>query len=389
MKIVIDATLLAHGHRAGRRHSKNLIETLVRIDQKNSYNLLYIDRHSQRHRYADLPVNGIVNEHIVYFPERVMRAAWQHLALPKAEWLLGEFDIFYATDLYFPPTKNAIVLGSVRGIAYYAIEDKLSPQKIYVLKKGLGYTLKHADYLLAVSQKTKEELINHLGVDEDRVYVVTHGVDPKFKRLEEREVLQERLTLRLGFKPPYILYIGTIGHHKNIMGILKAYSIVYDRGYDIPIVLAGPKGSAWEEAVEWTSNKGLEKYIHFIGPVGQDNDEMTALYNGASLFVFPSFYEGWTAPPLEAMACGVPVITSDCSSLPETVESAAIKIDPHDHEALAFEIERVISDKNLQIELINKGLQHVSTHTWEGASKKFIETFNDIKHRGPWIGKRL
>jgi glycosyltransferase involved in cell wall biosynthesis len=389
MKIVIDATMLAHGHRAGRRHSKNLIETIVRIDQKNSYDLLYIDRHGQNHRYADLPANGIVNEHIISLPERLVRAAWQNFYLPKAEWHFGEFDIFYATDLFFPPTKNAKVLGSVRGIAYYVIKDKLNHKTISAMNQGLKYTLKHADYLLAVSQKTKQELIEYLGIEEDRIYVVSHGVDPKFKRLKKRELLFDRLSTKLGFRSPYVLYVGTIGHHKNIMGILKAYSICNDHGVDLPLVMAGPEGSAWEEANKWVIKKGLDKSVHFIGPVDQDKNEMTDLYNGASLFVFPSFYEGWTAPPIEAMACGVPVITSDCSSLPETVGDAAIKVNPNNSESIAFEIERVLSDEALRFELIKKGFDHARKHTWEKAANKFIELFDDIYQRGPWIEKRL
>jgi glycosyltransferase involved in cell wall biosynthesis len=388
MKIVIDATMIAHGSRAGRRHSKNLVESLIRIDHKNSYNLLYIDRHRQRHRYADLPANRMVGEHYISLPERLIRAAWQHFGLPKIEWHLGEFDLFYATDLFFPPTKNALVLGSVRGIAYHVIEDKLNHQAVDAMKKGLSYTLQNADYLLAVSQKTKEELINYLSIAENRIYVISHGVDPKFKRLKNCEILFDRLSTKLGFRPPYILYVGTIGHHKNIMGILEAYSICYDHGIDIPLVMVGPHGSAWEEANTWVSKKGIEKYVRFIGPVNQDNDEMTELYNGACLFVFPSYYEGWTAPPMEAMACGVPVITSDCSSLPETVGDAAIKVNPNNFESLAYEIERVLSDEALRIELIKKGFDHARKHTWEKAANKFIELFDDIYQRGPCIEKR-
>ena len=100
--------------------------------------------------------------------------------------------------------------------------------------------------------------------------------------------------------------------------------------------------------------------------------------------MFPSFYEGWTSPPLEAMACGTPVITSNCSSLPETVGNAAVLVDPNNSEVLAYEMERVLSNKKLQLELIKKGLAHVSSHTWEKAGQKMIEIFNDVMARGPW-----
>ncbi|MCK4795021.1 MAG: glycosyltransferase, partial [Desulfobacteraceae bacterium] len=178
MKIAIDATPVAHGNRAIRRNSKNLIETIIRTDPANDYRLLYIDWRRQRRRYVSLPDSRRVKEFIVPMPGRFLRPSWQYLNLPKSEWFIGAFDIFYATDLYFPPSSHGLVLGSVRGIAYYMIEDKLDPREVNLLKKGLAYTLRHADYLLAVSNKTREDLIERLGILDDRIYVVSHGVDP-------------------------------------------------------------------------------------------------------------------------------------------------------------------------------------------------------------------
>ena len=145
-----------------------------------------------------------------------------------------------------------------------------------------------------------------------------------------------------------------------------------------------PDSSAWKNANKWIRTKGLDKYIHLIGSIDQDNHEMTDLYNGASIFVFPSFYEGWTAPPLEAMACGTPVITSNCSSLPETVKDAAIKVFPNKIEELAYRMENLLSNESLRKHFIKKGLDHAASHTWENASKKMIEVFTDMKLRGPW-----
>jgi glycosyltransferase involved in cell wall biosynthesis len=121
--------------------------------------------------------------------------------------------------------------------------------------------------------------------------------------------------------------------------------------------------------------------------VDQAGDNLLNLYNGADLFVFPSFYEGWTSPPLEAMACGTPVITSNCSSLPETVGNAAIQVDPDNPQALAHHIEKVLSDDTLRKHLVKVGLNHVSSHTWEKAAKKLMEVFANVRARGPWRGK--
>jgi glycosyltransferase involved in cell wall biosynthesis len=170
--------------------------------------------------------------------------------------------------------------------------------------------------------------------------------------------------------------------HKNIMGILSAYhKLFHEISHDL--VLAGPPDSAWDSAKRFVYDSGLSENVHFIGHVNK-TDDLSDIYNGADLFVFPTFYEGWTSPPLEAMACGTPVITSNCSSIPETVGNAAILIDPDDTEALAHEMKMVLSNKELQIELIGKGLAHVSSHTWEKAAQKMVEVFSDVMARGPW-----
>jgi len=388
MKIAIDATPVIHGSRAIRRHSKNLIETMIRRDSINAYKLLYVDWRRQHKRYVSLSENRSVREHVIPVPSRLLSLTWQKFSLPKAEWFVGEFDIFYATDLYFPPPREGLVLGSVRGIAYHMIEGKLDPDEVTSLKKGLAYTLKHADYLLAVSSQTKKDLIEWLGIPADRICVVSHGVDPCFKRLQDHNALSRRLSEKWGFSFPYILYVGVIGHHKNIMGLLRAFSILRKNGFEILLVLAGPPGSAWEEVKTWIADKDFKNSVYLTGLIDQDNEELIDLYNGASLFVFPSFYEGWTSPPLEAMACGTPVITSNCSSLPETVADAAIKVDPNNTEELAYEMERVLSDKMLQSELIKKGFDHVALHTWEKAAAKLIQVFADIQKRGPWKRRR-
>jgi len=384
MKIAIDGTPIIHGRRAVCRHSKNLVKTLIKSYSAHEYKLFYLDRKRHHQRYIKLPDDRTAKEYIVSVPGRILKAGWKYLSLPKAEWFIGNFDIFYATDLFFPPSARGIVLGTAHGLAYYAIEEKLVQKEAASLKKGLAFTLKHADYLLAVSDQTRKELIQFLNVPEERIYVVNQGLDPHFRKLDDRSSLHRRLEKRFGISKSYILYVGVIGYHKNIIGILKSYEILRDHGVKLPLVLAGPPGSAWKEVQNWITKKGWENCLFIVGLLDQTNGELRDLYNGADLFVFPSFYEGWTSPPLEAMACGTPVITSNCSSLPDTVGNAAILIDPNNSEALASEIEGVLANKTLQSELIKKGLVHVRSHTWEKAAKKMIEVFADVLARGPW-----
>ena len=386
MKIAFDATSIVHGTRAICRHSKNFIKTMVNLYPDYEYKVFYMDRKSRYQRYVKLPNDRFVKEYIVSVPGKILIPGWKYLSLPKSEWFIGDFDIFYATDLFFPPSAHGIVLGTVHGLAYYAIEEKLVKKNTVSLKKGLDFTLKNADYLLAVSNKTREELIKFLNVPDERIYVVHHGLDPHFRILNDRTGLYRRLEKRFGIKESYILYVGVIGYHKNILGILKSYEILRDQGVKLPLVLAGPPGSAWQEVQNWKIKKGWENCLITVGLIGQNNGELRDLYNGASLFVFPSFYEGWTAPPLEAMACGIPVVTSNCSSIPETVGEAAIKVDPYNPNELADKIKNVFQNNLLKKSLIDRGLAHVKLHTWEKAVEKMNDVFIDIKHRGPWSG---
>ena len=300
--------------------------------------------------------------------------------------ILSGCDVLYVNEFYFPPTRKALTLATVHSLSYKVIPNKIPINLLHAFNQGLSYILKHADYLVAVSETTKKELIQYAGVDPERIYVVTHGIDKQFRQHASRQELRYRLENSYELIQPYILYVGAIGVHKNIMGILSAFETVSTTIIN-DLVLAGPPGSAWDTAKRFVVEKNLTDRVHFLGHV-YEMGKLVDLYNGADLFVFPSFYEGWTSPPLEAMACGTPVITSNCSSLPETVGNAAIQVDPDNLEELAHEMERVLGDKSLRNNLITKGMKHAASHTWEKAAAKLIDVFADIQARGPWKGLR-
>ncbi|GJL65835.1 MAG: hypothetical protein NPIRA05_08060 [Nitrospirales bacterium] len=387
MKIAIDATPVLNGRRAAKRHSKNLLDALFRLDTMNTYTLFYSDWRRRQPGDALFPKHSDIRENRVPIPGRFLHQLWRCFALPKAEWMLGDLDILYAPDLYFPPARRGVVLSTIRGLAYHIILNHVAADVASSLQQALRYTLKHADYLVAVSKTTRNELVEHLDISPERIFVVQHGVDSSFRQLADQGALAFRLAEKFGITSPYILYVGEIGRHKNVMGILRAYLRIREHGFSLPLIMAGPPGSGWEEARTWVANNGLDQHVYFLGHVDQDTGDLTDLYNGAVLFVFPSFYEGWTAPPLEAMACGTPVITSNCSSLPETVEDAAIQVDPYDIDEFAAQMERVLDDESLRQEMIEKGLKHVSSHTWEKAGRKLMNVFHDIHERGPWRRK--
>ena len=378
--IVIDVNPLVHGSRAVRRCLTCMVSELLNQNDDN-YNLLSFSNKSKTEKY--LPkVLFDAKKKVVPIQYRLLVPFWKNLSWPKIETIIPECDILYTNEFYFPPTKNALALATIHGLSYRIIPEKIQPQIVQSLNQDLSFVIKHADYLIAVSETTKKELISQVGIPPDRIYVVTHGVDKQFRKIDNLPDVWDRLKKNYALNRPYILYVGAIGMHKNIMGILSAYQKTFDKiSHDL--VLAGPPDSAWDSANRFVYDCGLSENVHFLGHVSK-TDDLSDIYNGADLFVFPSFYEGWTSPPLEAMACGTPVITSNCSSLPETVGNAAILIDPNNTGALAHEMKRVLSNKELQIELIEKGLVHVASHTWEKAAQNMVEVFADVMARGPW-----
>lgn len=379
-KIAMDMSPLVYGSRAVKRCTMCMAQELIK-DESIRFKLFYIDYKHQKNKYLS-PLNDRTEEHVFYMPYRVLIPLWRRFSWPTFERHFSECDALYTNEFYFPPTRKTTVLATVHGLAYKVIPGKIPLPVVASLSKGLSYVLRHADYLLAVSETTRKELVGYVGVDPGRVYVVTHGVDRRFRRRRDRQAAESRLKKTYGLNRPFILYVGAVGIHKNIKGILSAYESL-SRDIDRHLVLAGPPDSAWDSARRFVNEKGLSASVHFLGHV-HDTESLVDLYNCADLFVFPSFYEGWTSPPLEAMACGTPVITSNCSSLPETVGNAAITVDPDDIPALAREIKSVLCDRTLKNELMHRGLEHAAVHTWEKAARKLRDVFADVRSRGPW-----
>ena len=378
-KIAIDMNSVVHGSRAVSHCTACMVNELIKY-KDIEFNLFYFDYKRQTQKYLR-PLENHATEKVIPIPYRLLIPAWRRISWPYLEMISSGCDLLYTSEFYFPPAKNSLVLATIHGMAFRVIPEKIPSQIAQSLDKGLSFILKHADYLIAVSENTKKELVNHVGIAPERIYVVTHGVNKIFQRQANQQEVRSRLIASYNLDRPYILYVGAIGIHKNIMGILSAFRTLSNKTSH-HLVLAGPPDSAWNAALRFVAEHNMSDRVHFLGYVDQAGNNLVDLYNGAELFVFPSFSEGWTSPPLEAMACGTPVITSNCSSLPETVGNAAIQVDPDNLEELAHEMERVLGDKSLRNNLITMGMKHAASHTWKKAAAKLINVFADIQARG-------
>lgn len=207
---------------------------------------------------------------------------------------------------------------------------------------------KRADYFISVSESTEKEFLEFFSfIDSDNIRAIPLGIGSEFRTIEKRKV-KELLHQRFNISRPYILYVGGIELHKNIEGIVRGFSFLSNQYPDLDLILVGREKRPTVDTLELFAKLKFEKRIKIMEYISQDSDDLPTLYNGAECFVFPSFSEGWASPPLEAMACGTPVVTSNVSSLPETVGDAALLVNPKNYDEIGNALNKLLSDSELR-----------------------------------------
>jgi glycosyltransferase involved in cell wall biosynthesis len=382
MRILIDANPVIHGERAVQRNSRNLIDHLVRRGSDIEYVLFYYDWRGNRNPRITLPTGGIHREFVCRLPGQLLEWSWRHYSWPAVESLVGPVDLVYGTDLIFPPTRRSLTMSTFRGIVYITAPELTTPGHAEPLRRALDYAMRESDYFLAVSEQTKRDFMNYLNLPVDRIRVSPHGVDPRMHRVEDRELVRSVLKERFQLIKPYLLYVGALSHNKNILRLVEAFAMISTEFPDLTLALAGPFENAYDEAVRSAREKGLENRVRFLGPVSSEGDDINHLYNGAEVLIHPSLYEGWVAPPVEAMACGIPVVAANASSIPETCGGASLLVDPLNIGSIAQGIRDVLSDLQIRQSLIERGFRRVKECQWYDSAARLEGIFRELIQSG-------
>lgn len=236
-------------------------------------------------------------------------------------------------------------------------------------------SIKKADKIIAVSSATKGDLIDLFGTPEEKIKVIHNGIASIFKLLNLSNMEKEQKKKKYGFKR-LILFVGTIEPRKNLKTLIEAFDSFVENEPDLGLIVCGKKGWLCDGILNEISDHKMIRYLDYV-----PTQELVELYNLAEIFVYPSFYEGFGFPPLEAMACGTPVITSNTSSLPEVTGDAALLVDPADSRQIAEGITRLLNDKILRDDLIQKGLRRVKTFSWKKTAEETWKLYQEvIKH---------
>lgn len=376
MRIGIDARLLSYRRGMGTFVYHILLHLAV-LDQKSEY-LLYIDKEFEEFDLA-LPRNFILR-HLTW-PSYPL---WEQVGLPLAA-KHDDVDVLHCpanTGPLFLPVWIKSVL-TIHDVMYLLPYEVLPPSSSLYQRLGRLYrrwivpcTAKRANAIITDSNHSRQDILDLLQVPPERVSVIYGAPGHAFCPLPNQERI-EQAKQRYRIQSPFILALGGLDPRKNTARILQAFRNFRDRSKsDRQLVIVGLPESGQRLFSRIAMEMGIAEEGVFTGFVPEE--DLVALYNGADVFLYPSLYEGFGLPVLEAMACGTPVIASTAGSIPEIAGESALLIEPKDVEALASAIEQVITDQALRQELIARGLEHVKKFSWEKAARELLTVYERV-----------
>ena len=376
MRIGIDYTSAVRQRAGIGRYTRSLVGALAELDHSNNYVLFSAGRDLEARAW---PSNYKLRE--LPLTDRHMAIVWQRLRLPvPVELITGRLDVFHSPDFVLPPVRRARAALTVHDLSFMRCPECSSPQLLDYLMNAVPRSVSRADLLLADSVCTRQDLIELLRVPEDRIVVICPGVDPRFAPQPEGG-RAEAVLRRYGIRRPYILGLGTLQPRKNFPRLIRAYGDLKST-HHLPhqLVIGGGNGWLYEGIGETINELGLREDVLLPGFVA--DEDLPVLYSAAEVFAFPSLYEGFGIPVLEAMACGTPVVTSSTSSLPEVAGDAALLVPPEDTDALADALWRLLEDGALRDQLRSRGLERARLFTWRSAAQSLLCAFERITSNG-------
>lgn len=367
MRIAIDARKL-HDFGIGT-YIRNLLKYLALLDQDTEYLPLC--------RPQDAPAIAALGPNFHPLPESSKPySVAEQFSLP-ARLLTRRLDLFHEPHYVLPPLVPCRAVVTIHDCIHLMFPQYLPNRMAYAYARGsLWAAAKRAEGIFTVSETSKADILRYCDVPADRIVVVYNAIDDRFAVAPADEAVR-RARERYQLDGPFALYAGNIKPHKNIERLIDAFDLVRRSGFErLELLVIGDQISKYPRLRRAVDKHKLHKHVRFLGFV--PDDTLAALYRLATVFVFPSLYEGFGLPPLEAMASGTPVVTSNRSSLPEVVGDAAVLVDPYSAPSIAEGIQRVLSDASLRRTLSERGLARARQFSWEASVRRILEVYMDV-----------
>jgi glycosyltransferase involved in cell wall biosynthesis len=383
MKIGIDIRCLVEGRRTGvEEYTINLLNNLFEIDKKNRYVLFLNSFRKSRAEVEEFKKYKNVSVKIFRYPNKLINFLFWYFHWPKIDQMLGGVDVLFFPNIIFGAwSRKTKLLLTIHDLSFERYQETFSWKRrlwhIFINPKKL---CQDARKIIAVSDSTKNDLAELYGIAENKIKTIYSAVSENYMPINRNDskLIEVKEKYNLPFK--FILYLGTIEPRKNIAGIVRAYDYLRKLNYPelakFKLVIAGASGWKQEKIFTEIRNSPFGSDIIFAGYI--HDDDKPAVYNLASVFVYPSFFEGFGFPPLEAMKSGTPVITSNSSSFPEIVGKAAIMIDPDKPDEIGEALRQILLDKNLQEKLRNDGFEQAKIFSWRKTAQDFLGIIQEL-----------
>ncbi|MEI6532975.1 MAG: glycosyltransferase family 1 protein [Candidatus Roizmanbacteria bacterium] len=312
-----------------------------------------------------------------YFRYQVIpfQRLWSQIFLPIYLYTHKRPSVFFSPAHYAPRWCPIPTVVTIHDLAYFLYPEEFLKKDLYQLREWTRYSVDQSTHLIAVSKTTKKDLIRYYNIQENKISIVYNGFEKQIK--EDNATIDKHILNKWNIRQnEYILFVSTIQPRKNLINLLKAYSELKKQSVSYNLVIVGKKGWLYKQIFEDVKTLNLEEHVIFTDYVS--DDELVELYKHALCLVFPSLYEGFGIPILEAMSWRCPVITSFASSLPEVGGDACLYIDPENPQDISEKISHLIDNNSLRNKLIEKGLERTKNFSWEKCAQETLEVLQQF-----------
>ncbi len=381
LRIAIDMTAAAWQGAGIGRYTRELVKAIMAIAPPDyTFVLCYASGWpNQRPPYADY-IDALCQQRpstrrvAIPLPPRRLTQFWHRLHIPLyVEWLTGRIDVVHAPDFVLPPTRKPGIV-TIHDLSYLVHPECAVPGVARYLRDAVPPSLARAQAIFADSIATKRDIVNLLGIDAACIEVVYAAVDDRFQPLDVATIAPIRDKYQLPAQ--FVLSGGTLEPRKNYVRLFEAYAAALQQHQMPPLVVFGRRGWMYEDIIAAPARLGITDMVQFVDFV--DDNDLPALYNLAWAFVYPSLYEGFGLPPLEALACGTPTLVSDVSSLPEVVGDAALRVPPTDVAMLAAQLAILVHDDAVRDRLRQHGPLQARHFHWQTAAQQSLQAYRTL-----------
>ncbi len=371
MRIVIDAQSLIEPLAGIGRYARCLLETFAKMPPGNEFHLFYgASLRQWRVKFPEFD-NPDFHPKLIKFPGKIYRALTEKYKIAPPLAFMGSFDLFHGLNYYVPRVKYPSIV-NIYDMSFALHPQFFTRERLSDIPPKAAVSSKRADRIITGSIAAKSDIVDIYNVPEDKVVVIPNGVEERFRPRGADEI--ELYRKRSGLPDKFLLYVGTVEPRKNITALAKAYKKL--RLKDVSLVIAGAKGWLYDGIVREIGELNLGERVIFTGRIPEE--DLPLIYCSSLVFVYPSVYEGFGFPPLEAMACGAPVITGDRSSLPEIVGDAGLCVDPENVDILAGAMEYLLADEGKRRELAGKGIERAKGFSWKRCADKTMALYREL-----------